>query len=146
VHEEWVAHVREELRRAGARSGAAREEVIACLARQDCCLSAQDLFDALRREGARVGIASVYRVLEQLSELALVHRVDLGDGVTRFEPALPGGEHHHHLVCDACGRVETFDDPALERRLEGVARVHGYVPRGHDLVLHGACAECAPRA
>ncbi|GIU94352.1 MAG: transcriptional repressor [Gaiellaceae bacterium] len=146
MHEAWAHHVREELRRRGARGGAARDEVIACLARQDCCLSAQELFDALRGEGKRVGIASVYRALEQLAEAGLVHRIDLGDGAARFEPALPGGEHHHHLVCDTCGRVETFDDPALERRLEGVASAHGYELDRHDVVLHGACAACASSA
>src|SRR5438093_13680447 len=107
----WSNHVRGELLRSGARTGGARDEVIAFLERQDCCVSAQELFDALRKDGRSVGIASVYRILEQLSELGLVHRVDLGGGVTRFEPALPGGEHHHHLVCDECARVETFDEP-----------------------------------
>lgn len=140
----WSDHVREELRRSGARTGGAREEVIAYLERQDCCLSAQELFDGLRQDGKKVGIASVYRVLEQLSDLGLVHRVDLGGGVARFEPALPDGEHHHHLVCDACGRVEMFDSAALERTLEQVAGSRGYALSQHDVVLHGSCADCAP--
>jgi Fur family ferric uptake transcriptional regulator len=140
----WSEHVRDELRRSGARTGGARDEVIAFLERQDCCVSAQELFDGLRRDGKKVGIASVYRVLEQLADLGLVHRVDLGGGVSRFEPALPGGEHHHHIVCDGCGRVETFDDPALERTLETVAGSHGYVLAQHDVVLHGSCPGCVP--
>ena len=90
----------------------------------------------------RVGIASVYRVLEQLSELRLVHRVDLGGGMTRFEPALPGGEHHHHVVCESCGTVDTFDDSTLEKTLRSVADKLGYQLDGHDLVLHGRCATC----
>lgn len=139
----WSDHVRDELRRSGARTGGARDEVIAHLERQDCCLSAQELFDGLRKDGKQVGIASVYRVLEQLSELGLVHRVDVGGGVTRFEPALPGGEHHHHLVCDECGRVEMFDDPALERTLVTVAGSRGYELAQHDVVLHGSCSDCA---
>ena len=89
-----------------------------------------------------MGIASVYRVLDRLSELGLVHRVDLGGGVTRFEPALPGGEHHHHLVCDECGRVEMFDDAGLEQALEQVAGARGYQLAQHDVVLRGACADC----
>ena len=51
----------------------------------------QELFDGLRAEGRAVGIASVYRVLDQLADLRLVHRVDFGQGITRFEPAYPGG-------------------------------------------------------
>jgi Fur family ferric uptake transcriptional regulator len=138
----WEDHAREELRRAGAHTGGAREAVIAHLAGQHCCLSAQELFDQLRAEGRTVGIASVYRVLDQLAELQLVYRVDLGHGVTRYEPAHPDGQHHHHLVCDECGRVETFDDPALERAVRRVAGSHDYALDAHDVVLRGACGHC----
>jgi Fur family ferric uptake transcriptional regulator len=93
-----------------------------------------------------VGIASVYRVLDQLADLRLVHRVDFGQGITRFEPAYPGGEHHHHLVCGACGKVDTFVDPSLERALSRVAGDHGYALDDHDVVLHGACSDCGTTA
>ena len=138
----WSEHAGEELRRAGFRSGGARRAVVDFLGRRDCCVSAQELHDGLRGEGRAVGIATVYRVLEQLVALRLVHRVDLGEGVARFEPALPGGEHHHHLVCDDCGRVEPFSDPALERALSRVAGTRGYDLDAHDVVLRGACADC----
>jgi Fur family ferric uptake transcriptional regulator len=116
--------------------------MISFLARQSCCVSAQELYAGLRADGHSVGIASVYRVLEQLADLGLVHRVDLGTGTTRFEPALPSGEHHHHLVCDECGRVDQFDDPRLERALTRVATAQGYDLAQHDVVLHGACDNC----
>jgi Fur family ferric uptake transcriptional regulator len=138
----WAEHARGQLRRAGARSGSAREAVITYLAAQDCCLSAQELFDALRADGHSVGIASVYRALDQLADLRLVHRVDFGHGVTRFEAAHPDGQHHHHLVCAQCGKVDTFDDPSLERALSKVAGSHGYALDDHDVVLHGACSDC----
>jgi Fur family transcriptional regulator, ferric uptake regulator len=138
----WSEHAGEELRLAGFRSGGARRAVVDFLGRRDCCVSAQELHDGLRGEGRAVGIATVYRVLEQLVALRLVHRVDLGEGVARFEPALPGGEHHHHLVCDDCGRVEPFSDPALERALSRVAGTRGYDLDAHDVVLRGACADC----
>jgi len=139
---DWEEHARGELRRAGARSGGARDAVITHLAAQDCCLSAQELFDGLRVEGRAVGLASIYRVLEQLADLRLVHRVDFGHGITRFEAAYPGGQHHHHLVCATCGKVDTFDDPGLERALSRVAGSHGYALDDHDVVLHGACSDC----
>jgi Fur family ferric uptake transcriptional regulator len=89
-----------------------------------------------------VGIASVYRALEGLDELGLVQRIDLGDGVSRFEAAHSDGEHHHHLVCDDCGKVEPFEDATLETVLERVAGGRGYVVGGHDVLLRGACGEC----
>lgn len=138
----WAEYAREQLRRSGARSGGARDAVIAYLGDQDCCVSAQELYDGLRSEGRTVGIASVYRVLERLSDLRLVHRVDLGHGVTRFEAAHPGGQHHHHLICVECGKVDTFDDAGLERVLSRVAGSHGYALDEHDVVLHGVCGDC----
>jgi Fur family ferric uptake transcriptional regulator len=118
--------------------------VIAHLGRQQCCLSAQEIFDGIRAGGGRIGIASVYRVLEQLAELRLVQRVDIGDGVARFEPAQADGDHHHHLVCDDCGKVESFSDVPLERALERVAGTRGYEMDAHEVVLHGACGDCRP--
>jgi Fur family ferric uptake transcriptional regulator len=139
----WKEHAHAALRTSGARAGGARDAVIDYLARQDCCVSAQEVFDGLREGRRAVGIASVYRALDQLSDLGLVHRVELGHGVTRFEPASPDGDHHHHLVCDTCGKVDTFDDAAVEKALGRVATSHGYRLGGHDLVLRGACADCA---
>jgi Fur family ferric uptake transcriptional regulator len=138
----WAQHAAAELRGAGFRGGGARAAVLDYLGRQRCCLSAQELFDGLRGEGRAIGIATVYRVLDQLAELRLVHRVDLGEGVARYEPALPGGDHHHHLVCDDCGRVEAFSDAALERALSRVAGAKGFEVDAHDVVLHGACGDC----
>ncbi len=112
------------------------------LGAQSCCLSAQEIFDGIRDQGGRVGIASVYRALDQLVELRLVQRVELGDGIARFEPAHTGAEHHHHLVCDDCGKVEPFADPALERALEQAASRLAYGMNAHEVVLHGACGDC----
>ena len=95
--------------------------MIESLAAQDCCRSAQEIFDQLRDEGRAVGIASVYRVLDLLVSLGLVQRLDLGGGVARYEPAMPGGEHHHHVVCVDCGEVRPFEDPGLERALDAAA-------------------------
>jgi Fur family ferric uptake transcriptional regulator len=138
----WDVYALEELRGAGYRAGGARHAVVAFLARQTCCLSVQEIHDALRADGVRVGIASVYRVLDLLSERRLVQRLDVGGGVARYEPILPDGEHHHHLVCDDCGRVEAFSDEPLEEALRSLGGRVGYDVEGHDVVLHGACADC----
>jgi Fur family ferric uptake transcriptional regulator len=139
----WPEHTLAALRAAGLRNGGARRAVVEHLGRQTCCLSAQEIFDGVRAAGGHVGIATVYRVLETLSDLRLLQRVDIGDGVARYEPAYPDGtHHHHHLVCDDCGSVEPFEDAALERALQRVAGQHGYVMDDHEVVLHGACGTC----
>lgn len=138
----WMETALDRLRETSGRSGTARGAVVEFLGRQDCCLSAQEIHDSVRAEGIRLGIASVYRTLEGLDRVGLVQRIDLGDGVARFEPALADGEHHHHFVCDACGNVEPFEDPALEATLERIAGGRGYRVEAHDVVLRGSCGEC----
>jgi Fur family transcriptional regulator, ferric uptake regulator len=138
----WSAHALASLRSAGYRGGGARTRVVDLLGRQDCLLSAQEIFDTLRREGRPVGIASVYRVLDVLAALGLVQRVDLGEGLFRYEAVRPGGDHHHHLVCDDCGKVEAFTDQPLERALSDLGKRLGYAVGGHDVLLRGACGAC----
>jgi Fur family ferric uptake transcriptional regulator len=118
--------------------------VIDVLGEQDCCLGAQEIFDRLRARGQRsVGIASVYRTLELLGELGLVQRLEVGGGGARYEPVQPGGEHHHHVVCDDCGRIAAFADAQLEQALEELSRRLDYAIDGHEVVLRGACGDCA---
>ncbi len=112
------------------------------LAAQSCCRSAQEIHDGISARGGAVGVASVYRALDTLVELRLVQRVDLGDGIARFEAAREGDEHHHHLVCDDCGRVEPFTDKPLERALQRAAGRLGYAMEQHEVVLRGACDDC----
>ena len=138
----WADGALTRLRSASGLSGGARRAVVEFLDRQSCCLSAQEIHDGLKNAGVRVGIASVYRTLDGLGDLDLVQRVDLGDGVARFEPARAGGEHHHHLVCDECGKVEPFDDARLESAIERVATGRGYEIAAHEVVLRGACEDC----
>lgn len=138
----WAAHARDRLAAAGHRGGGARSALIDSLARQRCCRSAQEIHDDLRGEGRRVGLASVYRTLDLLAALGLVQRLELGGAAARFEPALPGGEHHHHLVCIDCGEVRPFEDERLERALEGSGSSSGFSVEGHDVVLRGRCPRC----
>ena len=104
----WADETVQRLLAKGLRNGGARRAVIELLAGQNCCLTAQEIFDELRASGRRVGIASVYRILELLTAEGMVQRIDLGSGTARYEPVWPDG-HHHHLVCDSCGKVEAFE-------------------------------------
>jgi Fur family ferric uptake transcriptional regulator len=143
---DWSARALESLQAQGLRNGGARRAVVEHLGREVCCTSAQEIFGGIRSHGGRVGIASVYRALDQLVELDLVQRVELGDGITRFEPSHADGDHHHHLVCDDCGKVEPFSDPDLERALEQTASRLAYEMQAHEVVLHGHCGDCVPAA
>jgi Fur family ferric uptake transcriptional regulator len=137
----WTDYALTALQDAGLRRGGARRAVVDFLERQDCCRSAQEIRDGIVAAGGAVGVASVYRTLDTLAELRLVQRVDVGDGIARFEIAGGGDHHHHHLVCDDCGRVEPFTDEPLEQALERAAGRLGYAMQ-HEVVLRGTCGDC----
>jgi Fur family transcriptional regulator, ferric uptake regulator len=142
----WSELANEALERSGHRTGGARSAVVELLARQDCCLSAQEIADRLREEGSRVGTASVYRALDLLDGIGLLQRVEVGEGGTRYEPVVPGGEHHHHVVCESCGRISAFEDEGLERAIGRLGRRLGHRVSGHDVLIRGRCSRCEPRS
>jgi Fur family ferric uptake transcriptional regulator len=78
-----------------------------------------------------------------LTDLRLVKRVYAGAGIARYEAATPDGDHHHHLVCRDCGKVEAFSDSRLERAIDRVAGGLGYSVDEHEVVLVGACSDCS---
>lgn len=141
---DWATHARSELARAGHRIGGAREEVVALLGAEPCLMSAQEIHETLRKRGRRVGLASVYRALEVLTDLRLVHRVDVA-GTASYETAHPSGDHHHHAICDDCGQRAPFEDPELERLIHRLGERVGYELAAHDVVLRGRCPECLGR-
>lgn len=133
----WAERAKGRLNEAGFRSGAARRQVIELLEREDCALTALEI----DRRLPSVGRASVYRTLEQLEQLHLVHRVDVGGEGVAFERNDPGG-HHHHMVCERCGKLIPFSDPALERAIEGVGKQADFEITAHDVLLRGRCPDC----
>lgn len=140
---DWVGHAHATLERSGHRVSGPRVAVVATLADLGCSVTAKEIADHLRERGEEVGVASIYRALELLDRLRLARRVDAGEGTARYEPIAPGGEHHHHLVCDLCGEVAAFEDPSLERAIERLADRVDFAVEAHDVTLRGACPGCA---
>jgi Fur family ferric uptake transcriptional regulator len=138
----WAEHAAAELGAAGYRRGAAREAVLSLLDRQHCALSAFDIEEALRTGDRAVARASVYRILEQLESLGLVQRVETGQATVLYEPVRGEHQHHHHLVCDRCGKLFPFADEELEKTIGKLSRRVPFEVSDHEVVLHGACDAC----
>lgn len=138
----WTEHTLRTLADAGYRASGARSEVIEGLSDLGCSVTAREIADLLREQGSGVGLASIYRALDLLDRLGLVQRFEVGEGVARYEPAHPGGEHHHHIVCDACGRVEAFEDEGLEQAIHRLSDRVSFAVAAHDVTLHGECPAC----
>ena len=142
---DWVGHAQRELEREGYRLSAPRSAVVQTLADIGCSVTAKEIADRLHDRGQDVGVASIYRTLELLDKLRLTRRVDAAEGVARYEPIDPSGEHHHHIVCERCGQVSTFEDSDLERAIEQLASRVDYAIDGHDVTLRGECPTCRSR-
>ena len=135
----WAELASEALSAAGFRSGGSRRQVVALLGSENCALTALEI----DRRLPEVGRATVYRALDQLESLGLVQRVDLGGEAAGYERLDPQGHHHHHIVCERCGRVIAFEDDGLERAIGALAKRPDFKVSSHEVTLRGQCADCA---
>lgn len=133
----WTTHASQCLDEAGHRSGRARRQVVELLAGANCALTALEI----DRRIDSVGRASVYRTLDQLERLDLIQRVEIGADAAGYE-RVDATDHHHHLVCQECGRLSPFTSDDLEGAIEAVGRRSGFALASHDVVLRGTCPDC----
>ncbi len=104
-------------------------------------MTAEDVFRVLLEERSDIGLATVYRVLTQFEQAGILSRNNFESGKATYE--LNEGKHHDHFVCTACGKVEEFYDPEIEKRQLLVAQSKGWVVQDHSMALYGHCAQCA---
>ncbi|WP_298233380.1 ferric iron uptake transcriptional regulator [uncultured Azohydromonas sp.] len=127
------------LRTSGLKATLPRMRVLDVFKRADSRhLSAEDVYRELVNEGADIGLATVYRVLMQFEQAGLLSRSHFDTGKAVFE--LRQSNHHDHLVCVRCGRVEEFHDAEIEHRQRVVAETMGFELREHALTLYGLCS------
>ena len=133
----WAEHAESRIRDAGLKRSTPRLRMVELLAGRDCAVTALEIDAEL--EG--VGRATVYRAIDQLEGLGLVQKVDMGTSALGYEKVDPSGRHHHHIVCEDCGKVEPFEDEALEEAIHGIRR-KGFRLENHEVTLHGLCQDC----
>jgi Fur family ferric uptake transcriptional regulator len=127
-----------DLRKAGLKITLPRVKILEILAgHHGRHMSAEDIYRALIDQSEDIGLATVYRVLTQFEAAQLVKRHHFEGGTAVFE--LNEGEHHDHIICMDCGRVEEFMDCGIERRQNDVATRLGFAIEEHNLILYGRC-------
>jgi Fur family transcriptional regulator, ferric uptake regulator len=117
-----------------------RRAVSAALDAVDDFRSAQDIHDLLKQRGENVGLTTVYRTLQALSDSGEVDVLRNDDGEALYRRCSDG--HHHHLVCRDCGRTVEVAGPTVERWADKVAAEHGYTDVSHTLEIFGTCGSC----
>lgn len=119
-----------------------RTAVAAALGTMEGFTSAQALHEALRARGEAVGLTTVYRHLQALTDAGEVDALRMADGETVYRRCAGEG-HHHHLVCRSCGATVEVSGPEVEAWASAVAASHGYRDVSHTLEVFGTCSACA---
>ncbi|MBL3588537.1 MAG: ferric iron uptake transcriptional regulator [gamma proteobacterium endosymbiont of Lamellibrachia anaximandri] len=129
----------QEIRKAGLKVTLPRVKILELLeASVPRHVSAEDVYKMLLEKGEEIGLATVYRVLTQFETAGLVTRHNFEGGHAVFE--LDRGEHHDHIVCVLCGKVEEFMDATIEERQKEIAAEHGFEMEDHSLIIYGRCS------
>ena len=102
-------------------------------------VTSEDLYQAVRKEHSNIGYTTVYRTMKLLVEAGLATERHFDDGITRYEIE---HEHHDHLVCIKCGKIQEFECEEIEERQNEVAKEHGFEILRHRHELYGHCADC----
>lgn len=109
-------------------------------------LTAEEIYDYVKKKYPEIGIATVYRTIQVLSELNLIDKLNLDDGYVRYEISKGNKEdtchHHHHLICLDCGNVYAFQDDLLETLEERINETMGFLVADHEVKLYGHCKKC----
>lgn len=133
-----------DLKKAGLKVTLPRMKILEILQNADKKhLSAEDIYKRLLEAGEEIGLATVYRVLTQFEAANLVTRHHFEGGQAVFE--LEQGEHHDHLVCIKCGKVEEFLNETIESCQQKIADNAGYRITDHSLIIYGVCPDCQER-
>ncbi|MDS4021369.1 MAG: ferric iron uptake transcriptional regulator [Candidatus Competibacter sp.] len=127
-----------ELKQAGLKVTLPRMKILDMLQHQGSThLTADAIYQSLVDSGEEIGLATVYRVLTQFESAGLVKRHHFESGQSVFE--INQGEHHDHILCLECGRIEEFCDEDIERRQRVIAQRLGFELAEHCLILYGHC-------
>jgi Fur family ferric uptake transcriptional regulator len=145
TRDDILRSVRDEARRRGVRWTTQRQVIVETFLGAGGHLTVEDLHRRVRDIDRTVSAATVYRTVNMLEKIGMAHRRDFGSGSASFESAL-NREHHDHLVCTICGRIQEFHQGRIELLQEEVARSYGFRLSHHRLELYGVCSACQREA
>ena len=103
-------------------------------------ISAEEIYENMKRVYPTANISTVYRTLELLEKLGLVTKTDLGDGILRFHHIEKG--KHHHLICKKCGKIEEIGDEEIDILRKSLKEKYGFEAEINHLPILGICKDC----
>ncbi len=139
-----LANIRNLLHQSGFKLTPQREAtVLVLLENEKDHLSAEEIYMLVKKKSPEIGLATVYRTLEMLTELKVVDKVSFNDGLSRYDVRKEGAKHfHHHLLCLECGSIEEVEDDLLGDVELIVEKKYHFLVKDHRLTFHGICSKC----
>ncbi|MFP5113476.1 ferric iron uptake transcriptional regulator [Bacillaceae bacterium C204] len=139
-----IERIKKQLHSASYKLTPQREATVrVLLENEEDHLSAEDVYLLVKEKSPEIGLATVYRTLELLTELKIVDKINFGDGVSRYDLRQEGAAHfHHHLVCIECGAVDEIQEDLLEDVEAVVEHKWNFKIKDHRLTFHGICYRC----
>ncbi|SEI66818.1 Fur family transcriptional regulator, ferric uptake regulator [Bhargavaea ginsengi] len=143
--ESRIERIKKQLHNAKYKLTPQREATVTVLLEhEEDHLSAEDVYLLVKDKSPEIGLATVYRTLELLTELKVVDKINFGDGVSRFDLRQEGAAHfHHHLVCIECGAVDEIQEDLLGDVEQIVEDRWNFRIKDHRLTFHGICSRCS---
>jgi Fur family transcriptional regulator, ferric uptake regulator len=139
-----IEKVKQQLQSQGYKLTPQREATVrVLLENEEDHLSAEDVFMLVKEKSPEIGLATVYRTLELLSEMHVVEKMNFGDGVARYDLRADSNKHHHHhLICVQCGSMSEIMEDWLLPLEERLDREYGFTVLDHRMDFQGICAKC----
>ena len=136
--------IKAELRRNGFKLTPQRKNTLdIILKHSDKHLSIEEIYELVKEEYPRIGLATIYRTIQLFEDIGIVSKHNFDDGCNRYEFADPSKEHnHHHLICLSCGEVSEMDEDLLDELEKEVENKKGFKVTNHTLKLFGYCKKC----
>lgn len=129
------------IKKKGLRNTRQREEILEAFFSAGRHITADDLYNTLKKKNPEIGYATVHRNLKLMCESSLAEEIKVGNKKTRYEQRY-GYEHHDHLICLKCGRFIEVKDERIERLQERLAEANDFTPHRHKLEIYGLCKKC----
>ncbi|WP_035618098.1 Fur family transcriptional regulator [Lacticigenium naphthae] len=148
VMEESLKKIKQQLHEAGFKLTPQREVTVKILLENEKDhLSAEEIYMQVKNQHAEIGLATVYRTLEILTDLQIVNKISFQDGLARYDLNRDGARHfHHHLLCIQCGNIEEVHEDMLDEIEKEVEKKFNFFVKDHRLTFHGICSDCQEKA
>ena len=132
----FLAH----LQKKGLKLTAQRRSILEAFLGLRRHISAEELYELIRKKYPSIGQATVFRSMKLLVDAGVAQTSGLGGRKVCYEP---NRKHHDHLICTRCGKVEEFRSDPIEREQEKIAQSHGFLLKAHRMELFGSCDQCS---